>query len=147
MKIVEGYGPYCVRQFGPDGNACVTIHKGDVTECVDPPFSARKEAQCTTKVPGKEQNLYSEEELPIWATGQIVCFLLGGPETSKQKTTHGILATDVQKDSKFGTCLMANNTYNTFSSKDIWDAAKREEDPIFARGCPTSTLAAVAKSK
>ncbi len=23
MKKVEGYGRYCVRQFGPDGNACL----------------------------------------------------------------------------------------------------------------------------
>ncbi len=33
MQKVEGYGRYCVRQFGPDGNACL-VDKVDETKCV-----------------------------------------------------------------------------------------------------------------
>ena len=74
------------------------------------------------------------------ATGQLVCFLLESEETSKPKKTYGILATNVRLESKFGTCLMATNKYQTFAAQDIGDAAKRWEIPFFGDGSPKSTL-------
>ncbi len=44
MTIVQNYGLYCVRQFGPDGKAC-DMGKGDEAVCVDPPLLPREESQ------------------------------------------------------------------------------------------------------
>jgi hypothetical protein len=44
-----------------------------------------------------------------------------------------------------GTCLMANNKYETFSSRDTSDAAERGAMPVYAYGCPTSTLQLLLK--
>ncbi len=44
-----------------------------------------------------------------------------------------------------GTCLMVNNKYETFSSKDIADAAERSAKPVYANGCPTSALQLLLK--
>jgi hypothetical protein len=140
MKKVQGYGRYCVRQFGPDGNACVSDNVAE-KNCGDEGLLPRQESQYPANAPGKEHKPSAvDENVPLWVTGQMLCFLRVNEETTKPKKTHGILALDVRNDSEFGTCLMATNKYNTFSSQEIGDAAKRMELPSFAHGCPTSTL-------
>ncbi len=89
--------------------------------CVAPPLVPHTEAQARSNEPGSGQR--DKLCVPIWATGQIVCFNREGQGASKTTKIHAILATDVRNDSMFGTCLMVNNKYETFSSKDIADAA------------------------
>jgi hypothetical protein len=138
------YGLYCVRQFGPDGKAS-DIDRSNVTVCVDPALVPRIEAQSRTNEPRSGPSHSLVADLPIWATGQIVCFVLECKGAGKTTKTHGMLATDVRKDSKFGTCLMTNNNYETFSSQDISDAAERGAMPVYAHGCLTSTLQLLLK--
>ena len=148
IKKIEGYGRYCVREFGADVNAYVEDDVDDTdeddvddTELPDPALLPRKKSQESTTLPGNANNLSSVDEgLPLLATGQLVCFLLESEETSKPKKTYGILATNVRLESKFGTCLMATNKYQTFAAQDIGDAAKRWEIPFFGDGSPKSTL-------
>jgi hypothetical protein len=81
--IVQKYGLYCVRQFGPDGKASDVDRENDPL-CIAPPLVPHTEAQGRTNEPGTDRTHSLVADVPIWSTGQIVCFVREGQGASKK---------------------------------------------------------------
>jgi hypothetical protein len=79
----------------------------------------------------------------VWALGQVMCFMLPKQTLmpSKLVNVYGILAHDVREGAAYGTCIMQDGSFNTFSFPVMLVAVERMHDDIYSTRCPQVRLA------
>jgi hypothetical protein len=77
-----------------------------------------------------------------WAKGEVMCFMLPKPNFVPEKliNVYGILAKDVFADGRFGTCVMQDGYFVTFSYSVVWAAKERMGDEKYRSRCPFARL-------
>jgi hypothetical protein len=91
----------------------------------------------------QSQNDGSDSEVQtVWKEGKLMCFVSGkkGYQKKPSKPQYGILAVDVNEESLFGTCIMGNGNFVSYSFDMLWAAVERYNDPSVRMACPTSQL-------
>jgi hypothetical protein len=71
-----------------------------------------------------------------------MCFMLPKPNFVPEKliNVYGILAKDVFADGRFGTCVMQDGNFVTFSYSVVWAAKERMGDEKYRSRCPFARL-------
>jgi hypothetical protein len=72
----------------------------------------------------------------VGSPGQLLCFLWA----DNAEPVFGILAYDVSEARTYGTCLMLNGKYRTFSCHVLGEAVERCKQKEYAASCPRLEL-------
>ncbi len=83
-----------------------------------------------------------ESVAPHWVKGEVMCFMLPKPSVVPAKliNVYGILAKEILAESRFGTCIMQDGIFSTFSCSVVWAAVERMRDKKFRSRCPLARL-------
>ena len=89
------------------------------------------------------QNDGSDSEVhTVWEEGKLMCFISAkrGYKQKASKPVYGILAVDVNEESLFGTCIMGDGNFVSYSFDMLYASIERYKDPDIRMDCPTSHL-------
>jgi hypothetical protein len=137
-----------LQQIPLDGGAA-TGGDGEASTAPAPPFRGEDGSETGNQDGGKKdeddqsQNGGSDSEVQtVWKEGKLMCFVSGkkGYQKKPSKPQYGILAVDVNEESLFGTCIMGNGNFVSYSFDMLWAAVERYNDPSVRMACPTSQL-------
>ncbi len=137
-----------LQQLPVDGGAA-TAEEGGASTAHAPPPGGEDGSEAGGQDGGgqdeddQSHNDSSESEgQTVWKEGKLMCFVSAkkGYKKNPSKPQYGILAVDVNEESLFGTCIMGNGNFVSYSFDILWASVERYNDPSVRLDCPTSHL-------
>jgi hypothetical protein len=137
-----------LQQIRLDGGAA-TAGDGGASTAPAPPFRDEDGSEAGHQDGGgqdeddQSQNNGSDSEgQTVWKEGKLMCFVSAkkGYQKKPSKPQYGILAVDVNEESLFGTCIMGNGDFVSYSFAMLYASVERYKDESVRLACPTSQL-------
>jgi hypothetical protein len=134
--------PHLVAKPATTTNTLVVPRGTTVTaasKVLDPNLKSRLAKLRTTLIEAR----HTKSGALVRALGQVMCFMLPKQTIMPAKlvNVYGILAHDVRGGAAYGTCIMQDGNFNTFSFPVMCAAVERMHDDMYSTRCPQVRLA------